>query len=127
MSAPEILGEQDDSQRTASETADPPQADASAGLNRRSFLAALAGAGAAGVQIGCGLFEGAGGLESIVAVDNPLAAYPERGWESVYHDQYRYDRSFAWVCAPQRHPYVPHARVPPQWGHCADGAELRRA
>ena len=100
MSAPEILGEQDDSQRTASETADPPQADASAGLNRRSFLAALAGAGAAGVQIGCGLFEGAGGLESIVAVDNPLAAYPERGWESVYHDQYRYDRSFAWVCAP---------------------------
>ena len=28
------------------------------GLNRRSFLAALAAAGAAGVQLGCGLFDG---------------------------------------------------------------------
>ena len=69
-------------------------------LNRRSFIAALAGAGAAGLQLGCGLFEGEGGLASIVSVDNPLAAYPQRGWESIYRDQYRYDRSFTWVCAP---------------------------
>ncbi|MFQ5742952.1 MAG: molybdopterin-dependent oxidoreductase, partial [Acidobacteriota bacterium] len=69
-------------------------------MNRRSFLAALAGAGAAGVQLGCGLFEGAGGLTNIIAVDNPLAAYPDRDWESVYRDQYRVDRSFTWVCAP---------------------------
>ncbi|HJO05048.1 MAG TPA: molybdopterin-dependent oxidoreductase [Acidobacteriota bacterium] len=74
--------------------------DDSAHLNRRSFLAALAGAGAAGVQLGCNPFEGAGGFDSIVAVDNPLAAYPDRNWESIYRDQYNYDRSFTWVCAP---------------------------
>ena len=70
------------------------------GLSRRTFIAALAGAGAAAVQMGCGYFEGGGGLASIVAVDNPLAAYPDRGWESVYRDQYRFDRSFTWICAP---------------------------
>ena len=32
--------------------------DGNLGMNRRSFLAALAGAGAAGVQLGCGLFDG---------------------------------------------------------------------
>ena len=69
-------------------------------LNRRTFLAALAGAGAAGVQLGCGFFDGDGGLGSIVAVDNPLAAYPDRDWEEIYRDQYRYDRSFTWICAP---------------------------
>lgn len=76
------------------------QASSKVELNRRTFVAALAGAGAAGLQLGCGLFDGAGGLGSIVSVDNPLAAYPDRNWESVYRDQYRYDRSFTWVCAP---------------------------
>ncbi len=70
------------------------------GLNRRTFLAALAGAGAVGVQLGCGLFEGGGGLASTVSIDNPLAGYPDRDWESVYRDQYRVDRSFTWICAP---------------------------
>ncbi len=74
--------------------------DGNLGMNRRSFLAALAAAGTAGVQLGCGLFDGAGGLSSIVTVDNPLSAYPDRDWESIYRDQYRYDRSFTWVCAP---------------------------
>lgn len=31
---------------------------------------------------------------------NPLASYPNRGWEKVYRDQYRYDSSFSWVCSP---------------------------
>ena len=35
-----------------------------------------------------------------VDVTNPLAAYPERGWEQVYRDQYRYDSSFTYVCSP---------------------------
>lgn len=35
-----------------------------------------------------------------VAVDNPLAAYPSRDWERIYLDQYRYDETFTWVCAP---------------------------
>ncbi len=38
-------------------------------------------------------------LEPIV-VDNPLASYPARDWESVYRDQYRYDSSFTYVCSP---------------------------
>ncbi|MEX2188357.1 MAG: molybdopterin-dependent oxidoreductase [Pirellulales bacterium] len=35
-----------------------------------------------------------------VAVANPLGVYPDRNWEEVYRDQYRVDRSFTWVCAP---------------------------
>ena len=35
-----------------------------------------------------------------VSVDNPLGAYPHRDWEKVYLDQYRYDSTFTWVCAP---------------------------
>src|SRR6516225_6081368 len=34
------------------------------------------------------------------SVANPLAAYPDRDWEHVYLDQYRYDSTFTWVCAP---------------------------
>jgi len=29
-----------------------------------------------------------------------LEAYPARDWEKVYRDQYRFDRTFTWVCAP---------------------------
>jgi nitrate reductase alpha subunit len=35
-----------------------------------------------------------------VSVDNPLGAYPNRDWEKIYLDQYRYDSSFTWVCGP---------------------------
>src|SRR5690349_3638265 len=35
-----------------------------------------------------------------VIVTNPLDAYPSRDWERVYLDQYRYDSTFTWVCAP---------------------------
>jgi nitrate reductase alpha subunit len=35
-----------------------------------------------------------------VSVANPLGSYPSRGWEAVYRDQYRYDSTFTWVCAP---------------------------
>jgi len=33
-------------------------------------------------------------------IDNPLGTYPNRGWEKIYLDQYRYDDSFTWICAP---------------------------
>src|SRR4030067_258131 len=42
-------------------------------------------------------------LEPIV-VDNPLASYPDRNWESIYRDQYRYDTSFTYVCSPNDTP-----------------------
>jgi len=35
-----------------------------------------------------------------VSVENPLGTYPNRDWEKVYLDQYRYDSTFTWVCAP---------------------------
>lgn len=33
-------------------------------------------------------------------IENPLGSYPNRDWERVYRDQYRYDDTFTWVCAP---------------------------
>ncbi len=39
-------------------------------------------------------------LQPAVEVDNPLADHPDRSWEQVYHDHYRYDSSFTWVCSP---------------------------
>lgn len=35
-----------------------------------------------------------------VNVANPLAVYPDRGWEEIYRNQYRYDSSFTYVCSP---------------------------
>ncbi len=67
-------------------------------MGRRSFLK-LAGGVTAGVtavalEHELAFLQPAGGL------DNPLAAYPDRNWERVYRDQYRYDDSFTFVCAP---------------------------
>jgi nitrate reductase alpha subunit len=39
-------------------------------------------------------------LQLIHKNDNPLAFYPHRDWEKVYRDQYRYDRSFTYIRAP---------------------------
>jgi len=64
-------------------------------MDRREFLRATA-AGAAFTAFGpFRLF-----AFEPVGVDNPLAAYPNRGWEKVYHDQYAYDGTFQWVCSP---------------------------
>lgn len=63
---------------------------------RRRFIQAL-GAGSA---VLLGWRAGWGGLVAMPGIDNPLVAYPSRDWEKVYRDQYRYDSSFTWVCAP---------------------------
>ncbi len=39
-------------------------------------------------------------LKPAVEVSNPLDSYPNRAWEEVYRDQYRYDRSATYVCSP---------------------------
>jgi nitrate reductase alpha subunit len=67
-------------------------------LTRRRFLqaAGLLGGVVAVGEIGCQTKR----LKSVVAVDNPLGYYPNRNWESVYRDQYGYDRAFTWVCSP---------------------------
>ena len=33
-------------------------------------------------------------------VANPLLEYPSRDWEKIYRDQYAYDSSFEFICAP---------------------------
>ncbi|MHC4547393.1 MAG: molybdopterin-dependent oxidoreductase [Planctomycetota bacterium] len=64
-------------------------------LDRRDFLKTAA-AGAAFTA--CGPFR-LFALEPI-KVANPLAHYPARDWEKLYHDQYAYDDKFQWVCSP---------------------------
>ncbi len=67
-------------------------------VSRRDFLKV-----AGGTTVGV-LALGRAGLAlrrlTPVSVANPLDAYPDRGWEDVYRDQYRYDDSFAYVCSP---------------------------
>ncbi|GAB6165915.1 hypothetical protein JCM19992_19150 [Thermostilla marina] len=63
-------------------------------LKRREFLKAAAAAGFAGLV---GAAKRAWGVD---AVSNPLAAYPDRGWEEAYRDLWRYDSSFTFLCAP---------------------------
>ncbi|MGQ0553149.1 MAG: molybdopterin-dependent oxidoreductase [Planctomycetota bacterium] len=64
--------------------------------SRRDFLKLL-GVGSAFLTSPLELL---GGLQVAADIDNPLEHYPNRGWEQVYRDQYRYDRTFTWVCAP---------------------------
>jgi nitrate reductase alpha subunit len=63
-------------------------------MNRRDFLKSALAAGSSGL-LGPQLW-----AFDVVNVANPLGVYPSRDWEQVYRDQYRYDSSFTWVCAP---------------------------
>jgi nitrate reductase alpha subunit len=63
-------------------------------MTRRQFLEAAS-------ALGFGAFvasaTGAWGLD---AVENPLARYPDRGWEEAYRDLWRHDARFTFLCAP---------------------------
>ena len=63
-------------------------------MNRRDFLKAALTAETSGL-----LAPRLWAFEP-VSVANPLGSYPARDWEKVYRDQYRYDSTFTWVCAP---------------------------
>ncbi|HNH24236.1 MAG TPA: wax ester/triacylglycerol synthase family O-acyltransferase, partial [Accumulibacter sp.] len=39
-------------------------------------------------------------LELPIAIDNPLAQYPNRDWERAYRDLFKPDESFVFLCAP---------------------------
>ncbi len=67
-------------------------------LDRRDFLKLSGGAGASAILASAPLKLWA--FEPAKDVPNPLVAYPTRGWEEVYRDQYRYDSRFSWVCSP---------------------------
>ncbi|HLG18437.1 MAG TPA: molybdopterin-dependent oxidoreductase [Bdellovibrionota bacterium] len=67
-------------------------------MNRRNFIKVSS---AAGVALSAPRAFAFGSLKPLTTeVGNPLAGYPNRGWEKVYLDQYRYDDSFTWVCSP---------------------------
>ena len=68
------------------------------GLSRREFLK-LSGVAAVGVAALYAESELAF-LQTAEGIPNPLLEYPNRDWESVYRDQYRYDSTFTYVCAP---------------------------
>ncbi|HEY6004835.1 MAG TPA: molybdopterin-dependent oxidoreductase [Anaeromyxobacter sp.] len=63
-------------------------------FTRRHFLEAL---GAAGFGALAASATRAFGLD---AVENPLARYPDRGWEAAYRDLWKYDSTFTFLCAP---------------------------
>ncbi len=69
----------------------------SSNLSRRDFIqrSGMVGAGIAALQM-LPLRH----LQAQDAILNPLAHYPNRDWERIYRNQYAYDSSFSWVCAP---------------------------
>ncbi|MEK7406691.1 MAG: molybdopterin-dependent oxidoreductase, partial [Acidobacteriota bacterium] len=75
-------------------------------MARREFLGM---ATAAGFGAFVASARDAWGLE---ASANPLAAYPDRGWERVYRDLWKYDSRFTFLCAPNdTHNCLLHAYV----------------
>ena len=70
-------------------------------IPRRVFLKRAAAAGAAAAILGYGdWFTFAGNFLEPLQVGNPFENYPNRGWESIYRDQYKYDSTFTFICAP---------------------------
>lgn len=67
-------------------------------MTRRQFLkmSTTAGVGAWISLKGLHLWA----FEPVDNIENPLAYYPNRDWEKIYRDQYRYDSTFSWVCSP---------------------------
>ncbi|HMV49607.1 MAG TPA: molybdopterin-dependent oxidoreductase [Blastocatellia bacterium] len=63
-------------------------------LSRRDFLQTVAAAGFGA------LAASATSAWALEAVTNPLAAYPDRGWERVYRDLWKYDSKYTFTCAP---------------------------
>jgi len=63
-------------------------------MERRDFLELIRAAGFGGLAASA---TGAWGLE---AVSNPLATYPDRGWERAYRDLWKYDSVYTFTCAP---------------------------
>ncbi len=65
--------------------------------SRREFLALLS----SGAVIAASPLDAlAGALAPLPSIENPLVFYPDRDWEKAYRDQYAYDRTFTWICAP---------------------------
>ncbi len=71
-----------------------------AAISRRTFLRSSAVAAAGSYLAVHGLDPTLAFFQAADGIDNPLLFYPNRDWESIYRDQYRYDDSFTFICAP---------------------------
>ncbi len=69
-------------------------------VSRRTFLKGSAAAAAGAYLAAQGLDQTLAFFQAAPGIDNPLLHYPNRDWESIYRDQYRYDDSFTFICAP---------------------------
>ncbi len=65
-------------------------------VTRREFLIATGASALGGIWAGRSFSL----LRAVPGVKNPLEFYPNRGWESIYRDEYGYDDSFTYVCSP---------------------------
>ncbi|MGQ9629031.1 MAG: molybdopterin-dependent oxidoreductase [bacterium] len=65
-------------------------------ITRREFLGASL-ASVAGLALNEPLLAA---LKFIPEIDNPLELYPGREWERIYRDQFKYDSTFHFLCAP---------------------------
>lgn len=63
-------------------------------LNRRDFLKMMSTAGFSAFALS------ATDAWALKAIENPLAQYPNRDWEKVYRDLWKYDSTFTFLCAP---------------------------
>ena len=63
-------------------------------LSRREFLEWIGAAGFSAFALSA---SEAWGLQ---AIENPLAAYPNRDWEKTYRDMCKSDSTFTFLCAP---------------------------
>ncbi|MBX3276587.1 MAG: molybdopterin-dependent oxidoreductase [Acidobacteria bacterium] len=63
-------------------------------FSRRDFLQTISAAGFGALAVS------ANTAWALEAVSNPLAAYPDRGWERVYRDLWKYDSKYTFTCAP---------------------------
>ncbi len=64
-------------------------------LSRREFLARISAAGFGALVAST---TNAWGLE---AITNPLAVYPNRDWEKVYRDLFKYDSTYHFHLCPE--------------------------
>jgi nitrate reductase alpha subunit len=70
-------------------------------LSRREFVK-IASAATTGVIISSVFDWSTLALQALepISIENPLDFYPSRTWEEVYRDQYSFDSTFTFVCAP---------------------------
>lgn len=63
-------------------------------ISRRDFLKTVTAAGFGA------LVASSAAAWGIQKITNPLAVYPDRDWERVYRDLWKYDSKFTFLCAP---------------------------